>query len=131
MQTMEQKRAKYALEQVQGDNGRQDIQDKYHKYYKSYASSFPAMIQINGLGQAAAFYRSKGAGVDTKAKAYRALYELLSVWLLKPGQPYHGCEDLLDGIITKNIHAYQLAQAEALALLNWVKKFATAFMEGE
>ena len=103
MQTMEQKRAKYALEQVEAakqSNIRQ-------KEYKSYASSLPAMIQINGLGQAAAFYRSKGADNNEKGKAYMALYNLLSGWLSKTGQPYEGL-DLLTGITKKNMHTYQL-----------------------
>lgn len=126
MQTMQQKRAKYALEQVEAAE-----QNKIsRKEYKSYASSLPAMIQVNGLGQAAAFYRSKGADNNEKGKAYMALYDLLSGWLSKTGQPYEGL-DLLAGITKKNMHAYQLAQAEALALLNWVKKFAKAFMEEE
>ncbi len=124
MQTMQQKRAKYALERVEAAKGASE------KEYKSYAASFPAMIKMNGLGQAAAFYRSKGAEDNQKGKAYRALYDLLSDWLKKPGQPYEGM-DLLEGITTKNIRAYQLAQAEALALLDWVKKFAKAFMEGK
>lgn len=124
-QTIQQQRARYALTRILEaiDNG------IGQKEYRSYAESFPAMIRTNGLGQAAAFYRSKGVGESDKAKAYRALYELLSNWLSGPGQPYVD-EDLLDGITSKNGNAYRTAQAEALLLLDWVKKFAKAFMEG-
>lgn len=125
MQTIQQRRAKYALEKVEaaktaGVSG---------KEYKSYASAFPAMIQMNGLGQTAAFYRSKGEGTNSKAIAYLSLYKLLSGWLTESGQPYAGLNDLLTGITQKDMRPYMLAEAEALALLDWVKKFAKAFME--
>lgn len=120
MQTLQQERAKYALEQVQaaldGNVNR--------KEFKSYAASLPAMIQMNGLGQAAAFYFSQG---DT----YRRLYYLLSGWLTQEGQPYAGKANLLAGITQQNMYAYRVAQAEALQLLDWVKKFAKAYVREE
>ncbi len=121
MQTIQQKRAKYALEQVQNaaNNHRTN-----HKEYKSYASNLPAMIHMNGLGQAAAFFKSKGG-------THGELYNLLSGWLCKENQPYAGCDDLLHGITTKDMHQYRLAQAEAQALMDWVKKFAKAFMNDD
>lgn len=124
MQTIQQQRAKYALYCVQ-----EAAKDKaIHKEYKSYASSLPAMIHMNGLGQAAAFFKSKGSN----SPAHSALYTLLSNWLCQADQPYAGCANLLEGITTKNMHAYRLAQAEAQALMDWVKKFAKAFMtEGD
>lgn len=121
MQTIQQQRAKYALEQVNAAIARGVNQ----KEYRAYASNLPAMIHMNGLGQAAAFFKSKG---DTHVE----LYNLLSGWLCKNGQPYANCQNLLDGITTKDINAYRLAQAEAQMLMDWVKKFAKAFMtEGE
>lgn len=126
MQSIQQERAKFALEQVEAAKNNSEISQKE---YKSYASSFPAMIQMNGLGQAAAFFRSKGAGQDAKSRAYRSLYDTLSSWLTKPGKPYSDNSDLLNGITQKDMHSYRLAQAEALALLDWVKKFAKAYME--
>ncbi len=118
MQTIQQQRAKYALEKVNQAATNPRIS---HKEYKSYASNLPAMIHMNGLGQAAAFFKSKG---DTHGE----LYNLLSGWLCQQGQPYAGCTNLLEGITTKDMHAYRLAQAEAQALMDWVKKFAKAFM---
>ena len=120
MQTMQQQRAKYALEQVNAAIARNVNQ----KEYRAYASNLPAMIHMNGLGQAAAFFKSKG---DTHAQ----LYNLLSGWLCQPNQPYAGCANLLDGITTKDMHHYRLAQAEAQMLMDWVKKFAKAFMTSE
>lgn len=98
MQTAQQRRAKWALEKVE-DARNSGVS---RKEYKSYASAFPAMIQMNGLGQAAAFYRSKGAGKDEKAISYLSLYELLSDWLIQSGQPFAGCTDLLAGITSRD-----------------------------
>lgn len=132
MQTIQQKRAKYALEKVQNASDNPNIR---HKEFKSYASSLPAMIHMNGLGQAAAFFRSKG----NSSPEHAALYNILSNWLCShdndpqvqqemPVQPYSGCANLLDGITSRNMQTYRLAQAEAQALMDWVKKFAKAFM---
>lgn len=119
-QTIQQQRAKYALERVQEAAKTSSL----HKEYKSYASSLPAMIHMNGLGQAAAFFKSKRG-------THEMLYILLSKWLCQEGQPYAGCDDLLEGITTKDMHSYRLAQAEAQALMDWVKKFAKAFMNDD
>lgn len=118
MQTMQQQRAKFALERV-----REVTVDK-HKEYKSYASALPFMIHANGLGQAAAFYRSKGT-TDT----HYLLYKLLSDWLTRKNQPFHKHNDLLDGITQESMPVYLAAQAEAMVFMDWVKKFANAFMD--
>jgi CRISPR-associated protein Cmr5 len=118
---IQQERATVALEQVLRviEEGPGD-----QKEYKAYASELPAMIHMNGLGQAAAFYYSK--------KGTRLLlYELLDDWLRRDGQPYAGRDALLDGICAGNQRSYHLAQAEALAMMEWVKKFAKAFMESD
>jgi CRISPR-associated protein Cmr5 len=121
MQTMQQKRAKHALTAVRAaaHDPRLDKDE-----YKSHAAALPAMIHINGLGQAAAFYRSKGG-------AHGRLYQLLSDWLTGKAQPYAACDDLLQGIVEGDMHSYRLAQAEAQALMDWVVKFAKAYLGGE
>lgn len=116
-QTLPQQRAKYALEQVQ--SAMRDGVDP--KEFKSYASGFPAMIQMNGLGQAAAFYLCQGG-------THKRLYDLLSGWLCQARQPYAAHGDLLEGVTRCDMHGYRIAQAEALLLLDWVKKFAKAYM---
>ena len=118
MKLMQQERASFALKEVK----KAKEQKIDAKEYISYASSLPAMIHTNGLGQAAAFFKSK-----TKSKAHAALYSLLSDWLKKEDQPFHG-QELLDGITQADMKTYRLAQAEAQALMDWVKKFAKAYM---
>lgn len=142
-QTIQQQRAKYAMERVLKAAKDKNI----HSEYKSYASNLPAMIHTNGLGQAAAFFRAKSAlhkkytDRNQKEKAYSLLYQTLSDWLCSnegelsvdpmPRQPYSDRNDLLEGITKDDMHAYRLAQAEAQALMDWVKKFAKAFMVDE
>lgn len=125
MQTLQQQRAAFALTKVKSALTDTNLSAKE---FKSQAESFPAMIRMNGLGQAAAFYLSKrekekGKGIN----AYERLYLLLSEWLTQQDQPYYDHKDLLEGITKGDLHAYRLAQAEALLLLDWVKKFAKAF----
>ena len=123
-QAVQQQRAKFALDQVKERMvayHREKESDKWQKEFVSYANALPAMIQMNGLGQAMAFCRYKGG-------RHEDLYQLLSEWLRGTGQPYHSYHDLLDGITASDMHHYRLAQVESQALLNWVKKFAKAFM---
>lgn len=123
MQTMQQRRAAAALTAVTQHRGQ-----TYSGKLCSYLHALPAMIHMNGLGQAAAFIRGKAGGSDSKAAAHRAAYDLLSDWLCAAGQPYSAHRDLLDGITGDDMHRYRLAQAEAQAYLDWVKKFAAAYL---
>ena len=126
MQTIQQHRAGYSLQCIEkaqrdGENG---------KTFKARAGELPAMIQMNGLGQAAAFYRMKGS-----TNGHAQLYGILSTWLCRAAGDhtteagiYHPHKDLIHGIANANMHDYRVAQAEALALMEWVKRFAKAFM---
>ena len=120
--TIQQERAKFALERVEG-LGRV-LNDEGQKEFISYASGLPAMIHMNGLGQAMAFCKLKAGDRDS----YNQLYLLVSDWLCKPGQPYQDKDNVLEGITQCDQAHYQLAQAEALVLMSWVKKFAKAFL---
>lgn len=121
MQTIQQERAQFALSEVLKISESPSTKQKDREEYKAHASGLPAMIHINGLGQAAAFYKAKGGN-------YVKLYQLLSDWLTRENQPYSKHNDLLKGITEDDMHKYRLAQAEAQALMDWVKKFATAYM---
>ncbi|MDQ2695186.1 MAG: type III-B CRISPR module-associated protein Cmr5 [Pseudomonadota bacterium] len=118
---MQQQRAAFALKKVQdvGDDKNVDNGE-----FRAYASGLPAMVRMSGLGQAMAFCLTKGA-------AYQRLYSILSEWLTKEGQPYHGHQNLMEGITGEDMHRYRAAQAEALALLDWIKKFAVAYLRDE
>lgn len=123
--TIQQRRAKFALERIQQLPIK--LKPKEQTEFTSYASGLPAMIHMNGLGQAMAFYKVKSKDRESCAQ----LYQLVSDWLTQPGQPYAGQKTVLDGITQCHMQHYQLAQAEALVLMSWVKKFAKAFLTDE
>lgn len=123
--TIQQQRARFALERIQ----KLPVKLKPNEQIEfiSYASGLPAMIHMNGLGQAMAFCKLKAK----ERESYGQLYQLVSDWLCAPGQPYHKQAHVLDGITQCDMQHYQLAQAEALVLMSWVKKFAKAFLAEE
>lgn len=120
-QLEEQARARFALKWLEKAASDERIRNSE---LKSYTRRLPAMIRINGFGQALAFYRAKGA----KSPAYQALYDLVQGWLCKSHGLFPDQTDLLAAITTHNQHQYRLAQAETQALLQWAKKFAEAMI---
>ncbi len=122
--TIQQARAKFALERIQALPGK--LEHKQQVEFISYANGLPAMIHMNGLGQAMAFCKLK-----SERESYEQLYQLVSDWLCETGQPYQEQTDVLTGITQCDRQHYQLAQAEALVFMSWVKKFAKAFLAEE
>ncbi|MCY0885311.1 MAG: type III-B CRISPR module-associated protein Cmr5 [Firmicutes bacterium] len=136
--TLAQRRARWALEQVQA------VQDlAYAGEFKAHAAELPALIHMAGLGQTAAFYAAKagparslgGGNPDAKAggreQAYGRLYQALSGWLTGPGMPLGGRKDLLEGITAVDQERYRWAQAEAQALAVWIARLAKALIAKE
>ena len=124
MRTLEQMRAADALSRVQRlANKGGTFKDKY----RSYVDRLGPAIIMNGLGQALA--TEKASGDD----AHGELYNGLSRWLCRPkGGVYSGNDDALEAIVAESQDRYLLAQAEALAWLQWHKKFCrAAFPKGE
>jgi len=121
--TLQQQRAQFALGRIRALRNEWENDPKKQKEFNSYASAMPFMIHANGLGQTAAFYRRKGP-----AHTYYRLYQLLGDWLSQPDQPFAGKTDLLDGITQSGMEAYLAAQVEAMLLLDWIKKLASAFL---
>lgn len=118
--TVEQERAKYAAEYVE------EVKNKRVEKYGSYARRAGALIQTQGLGQALAFWRSKGweKGSPKKDDAYALLYEHMSKWL---NQQMTTNKDILKWIQKDaSTEDYRRATAEAQAFLIWLKRFAEA-----
>jgi len=123
-QTIAQQRAAHALEKInEYKNGDGDAQ----KRFNSYVTSFGPMILMNGFGQAAAFY------LANNKSEHRDVLDMLDGWLTGKGRPLHGVagDHLVDRIVNLDVHGYRLAQAEALAYLDWLKKFAKAFLASD
>ena len=118
MQTLQQQRAKYALDKVNDL-----IKLKEGDKLRSRASELPFMIHANGLGQAAAFFKSK-----KDKDGYDKLFLVLQGWLSQQGRPFAGQADLMRAITEADMHEYRVAQAEAIQFMEWVKKFASAYL---
>jgi CRISPR-associated protein Cmr5 len=114
--SLEQERAAHAYAAVKNEKGKKD------KELKSLARSAPASIQSNGLGQTLAFWKAR----KEKEEHHLALYHALSGWLKKQ-LSLKDDRDLLEWIATEATSLqYRQATAEALAYLNWYKRFAEA-----
>ena len=114
LQTISQKRAKHALAAVEGWKHKGDSDQKE---LKSYVVGMPAMILMSGFGQTCAFYKSN------KKENHEVILQALQDWLRKG--------DLITFITQASSQEYQLAEAESLEYLNWLKKFARAYLDKE
>ena len=126
-----QERAAFAMTSVKSVIATLD--EKQQKEFKSYVQGLPAMVQMNGLGQAIAFYRSHFTLTDKTKKgaaAYSALYDILNDWLCgdMPLSVYPK-GDLLDCIVSHDMHDYRLAQSELQSVLVWLKNMTVALVE--
>ncbi len=99
-------------------------QDKTRNEYGSLVRGLPALILSDGLGQALAFLKAKAKG-DTNTSAHGLAYRHVSAWvcvqLVGSAQ-----DDLLELVLKQNSHGYRQATTEALAYLQWIKRFAEA-----
>jgi CRISPR-associated protein Cmr5 len=130
-QSLSQQRAKHALAAIR------DLENKEYGHYVSYVNGLPAAILQNGLGQALATLLA-GAKLAKKLnqrsedeQARESLYHQISTWLCDSNEdaPYSNRNDVLEAITLQDEDGYLRAQAEALAYLEWLKKFANAFLK--
>jgi CRISPR-associated protein Cmr5 len=119
LRTLEQERAKHAWDCVQ------EVKDKYKHIagdYRAIAVKVPSLIVTNGLGQTLAFLKAKGKGES--GNEHEVLYRHLTDWV---GRKVNANGDLLNWLLnTATSQQYRLATMEALALLQWLKRFAEA-----
>lgn len=134
--TLEQERAQRAwacVEEV--TNQSQDFKKKYG----SLARKVPMLVLTNGLGQTLAFLLSKAKRHEpenkrsVEAKAHDLLFTHLSNWVLEQVAPGTdaGHQNLLQWVLENDSVAYRRATIEALAFLNWLKRFAEAELPTE
>ncbi len=117
--TIEQERANHAWQCVN------EVKDKpFAGDYRTIAVKTPSLILTNGLGQTLAFLKAKGKG--DPSDEHEVLYQHMSNWLK---QQLKLNDDLLEWIVNSaNSQQYRLATMEALALLQWLKRFAEAIL---
>ena len=110
-QTLEQERAVNAWDKV--DKVSANLRAKYGTQARRLAS----LIQINGLGQTAAFLYSKHDD-----QAMKTIYQHLSSWVTRRmDEP--GDSDLLECITKWSSDTYRRAMTEALAYALWLRRF--------
>ena len=125
MKTIQQERAADALARVTELSERSD---EFKTRYRAYVDRLGPAIVINGLGQALATELSAaGSKPETEdQKAHYELYRSLQHWLCGSAGLYPPKLDVLDAIVSHHEEDYLHAQAEALAWLEWHKKFCRA-----
>lgn len=132
MRTAEQVRAADALSRIHELSSRAE---GFKKRYGAYLDRLCPTIVMTGLGQALATERAAAGSKPQKddERAHEELYAGLQRWLCRPeGGVYPGAKDLLRAITSHDETHYLRAQAEALAWLEWHKKFCRAtFPKGE
>jgi CRISPR-associated protein Cmr5 len=130
-QTIEQQRAARAWQCIE-EVKRQDNEAK--KKYSTQARKFPSLIQVNGLGQALAFVYSKAKFQErnrgAEARANGLLFNQVSNWV-KGELKVSGDENLLRLVVGQKSDFYRRATTEAIAFLNWLKRFAEAELPTE
>lgn len=126
MNNLNQQRADNALSCV---DRLRDKPEEFKTLYRAYSDRLGPAIVMNGLGQALATERA-AAGTAPKSereKAHKELYGNIQSWLCRGnGGVYPNSADLLNAIMTEDESHYLRAQAEALAWLEWHKKFCRA-----
>ena len=112
---LDQQRAAYAWEKVQGCNSD----------YTNLAKAAPALIMNNGLMQALAFYQGKNK------EHHLALNGHLCEWLRRRGiaqqADFASVMTVLHGA---DATTFRHATEETLALLKWIRQFAAAVAPG-
>jgi CRISPR-associated protein Cmr5 len=121
-QSLELKRAAQAAQDVREAKNSAKESD-----YRSLIEGLPAMILTNGLGQTCAYLLSRAEGDHQKVELL--LYRHLESWIQHRIPQLQGPDGLLLALINADVGTYRRAQAEALAYVQWLKRFAQAQLQ--
>ncbi len=138
MKTLVQKRAEYALGKVLAYlNNLNNTNEK--KEFKSFVSGLPAMILQNGFGLTMTFLLSKQD--NKKQTKQKEAFDEIKEWLISRSdltKPiFQNLEQDKDNTkFLKYLNEieqkdYRMVQQEALSLLEWIKRYAAAFVLDE
>jgi len=138
MISQNQKRAAYALKKVKAylDSLKSE---KEKKEFKSFVAGLPAMILQNGFGLTMAFLLSKQKNAETTKQ--KEAFNQIKEWVVKHSEiTKHYFTDINgkneDEYFLSNLNKldqfqYRTIQQEALNLLEWIKRYAAAFVIDE
>lgn len=135
---LDRKRAAHALHAVSKLVGKSEVASGY----KSYVKGAPAMVLTLGLGQALATLLARAGNDEDKGQggtpaAYRMLFDHTTEWLFGGEDPtglLGAHKQMTDragriGVLLElGQRDYLALQNEALAYLEWLKKFANALL---
>lgn len=130
-QTLEQKRSKYAFEQINSIKGK-----NYEKDFSSLVSKIGTLILTNGLGNTLSFLFAKGKDHHLK------MVYILSNWLLNESEfskekiklneddIRRNIKEIMDNlVINVSTEEYIFYTEESLRLINWLRRFSDAMLE--
>lgn len=122
MQTKEQKRSQFALEQITAH-----FNDQVDEETANFIVGAPTMILTNGLGQSMAFLLSKKDRQDK----YGQVFAIIRTWLEQDFKELNQPSEMefLKQFSMLDQSVYLTAQREALAVLQWLKRYARAFQQ--
>ncbi len=123
MRTIGQERSEFALNKVyEGRNI-----DKL----KNFSAGAATVILQNGFGQAMAFWLSKADKKGTVDDKYGFIFNAIKTWLKKKSfiDQFDNNKDkeFISRLSTVSQREYLSAQKEAILLLEWIKRYASAF----
>jgi CRISPR-associated protein Cmr5 len=131
MRSLSQERAAFALQKVQ--DILHDNNDLNKDNFKSFVAGVPTMILQNGFGQALAFWAAKAKMNDKSKEGYTL--KIIREWFNDEKNPLQlkssDTKSFIDTLISKNQRDFLQYQQEALAMLEWFKRFANAFLSEE
>jgi CRISPR-associated protein Cmr5 len=129
MTTLAQQRAAYALKKLQGLGLSASDLESLGKLL----ARLPATVLLNGFAQTLAYLLAKGAEKEGEAKTkrknkdYQDAFTLIVGWLRERRLITRENEgDILHELARMEQPVYLQAQEEALAVLEWAKRFAAA-----
>lgn len=121
IQSRDQLRAKHALTAIEKLKSEKADSAKV----KSAVSGLPAMIHMNGLGHAFAFFLSDIKNFPERQRVVEIVFD----WLSNESKVFDKANlTPLSAITQTDLQTYQIAQQEAQAYLLWLKKFARALL---
>lgn len=126
--TEENKRAEFALQEIEKfyTNNTSTIDEKTANFIQR----LPTMILINGIGQTMAFLLSKN-GPEKHAKVFAYLKDWLRNKFPRLDTKENNATDydFLVWLSRREVKTYILMQNEAIAIIQWLKRYARAFQE--
>lgn len=126
IQSRDQQRAAHAIKSI--ESLQNDAQLKSSDL-KSAVNGLPAMIHMNGLGHAFAFFLSDPNNFAER----KAIVDTVFDWLKNHSYVYNNIAEqsnltALNAVTQSNLKTHKIAQQEAQAYLLWLKKFARALL---